>query len=89
MLFLFPKLPKVIGNTHLTQAITTAKIYGDEVPPLFLKIILILGSEDCKNNLMGILDAFEFLLSQNFEPKRTILAGFGFDEEISFTHLCS
>lgn len=32
---------------------------------------------------MGILDALEFLLSQNFEPKRTILAGFGFDEEIS------
>jgi Gly-Xaa carboxypeptidase len=41
------------------------------------------GSEDCKNNLMGILNALEFLLSQDFEPKRTILAGFGFDEEIS------
>ena len=41
------------------------------------------GSEDCKNNLMGILNTLEFLLSQDFEPKRTILAGFGFDEEIS------
>jgi Gly-Xaa carboxypeptidase len=43
---------------------------------------------------MEILDAFEFLLDHNFEPKRTIIAGFGFDEEIrhlySFTWLiCS
>jgi Gly-Xaa carboxypeptidase len=44
---------------------------------------LTTGSSDCKNNLIGILEAFEFLLEHNFEPKRTIIAGFGFDEEIS------
>ena len=43
------------------------------------------GATDCRNNLMGILDALEFLLSQDFEPKRTIVAGFGFDEEISYS----
>lgn len=43
------------------------------------------GATDCKNSLMGILDALEFLLSQDFEPKRTIVAGFGFDEEISYS----
>lgn len=41
------------------------------------------GSSDCKNNLIGVLEAFEVLLERNYRPKRTILAGFGFDEEIS------
>ena len=29
------------------------------------------------------MEAFEFLLDQGFKPKRTLLAAFGFDEEIS------
>jgi Gly-Xaa carboxypeptidase len=41
------------------------------------------GATDCKNNLIGVLEAFEMLLKKGFSPKRTILAGFGFDEEIS------
>lgn len=41
------------------------------------------GASDCKNNLIGILEALETLLSKGFIPKRTILAAFGFDEEIS------
>src|ERR1700759_3254415 len=45
---------------------------------------LTIGATDCKNNLLGVLDALEFLLENNFEPKRTILAGFGFDEEIRY-----
>jgi Gly-Xaa carboxypeptidase len=44
------------------------------------------GSSDCKNNLIGVLEAFETLLQRDHEPKRTILAGFGFDEEISGYH---
>lgn len=47
-------------------------------------IQLTTGANDCKNNLLAILDAFEFLLENDFRPKRTILAGFGFDEEIRF-----
>lgn len=41
------------------------------------------GATDCKNNLIGVLEAFEILLEKDFTPGRSILAGFGFDEEIS------
>ncbi|KAI0388059.1 carboxypeptidase S [Hypomontagnella monticulosa] len=39
------------------------------------------GSADCKNVLIGILSAIEDLLSQSFEPHRTVVLAFGFDEE--------
>ncbi|KAI1505672.1 peptidase family M20/M25/M40 [Biscogniauxia marginata] len=41
------------------------------------------GSMDCKNNLIGILEAVELLIEAGFEPKRTLVLSFGFDEEIS------
>ncbi|KAI1305617.1 peptidase family M20/M25/M40 [Xylaria venustula] len=41
------------------------------------------GSSDCKNNLIGILEAVELLIKAGFEPKRTLVLSFGFDEEIS------
>jgi len=41
------------------------------------------GATDCKNNLIGVLEAFETLLEKDFTPGRSILAVFGFDEEIS------
>lgn len=41
------------------------------------------GSSDCKNNLIGILEAVEALIESNFLPKRTLILSFGFDEEIS------
>jgi len=44
------------------------------------------GVADCKNNLIGILESFETLLEKDFIPERTIMAGFGFDEEISGWH---
>ncbi|KAI8633250.1 peptidase family M20/M25/M40 [Xylariaceae sp. FL1651] len=44
------------------------------------------GSTDCKNNLIGILEAVELLLDAGFEPKRTLVLSFGFDEEISGWH---
>ncbi|KAK4701729.1 Gly-Xaa carboxypeptidase, partial [Phenoliferia sp. Uapishka_3] len=40
------------------------------------------GSADCKNTLVGILAAVEQLVSEGFEPERTIILSFGFDEEI-------
>jgi Gly-Xaa carboxypeptidase len=39
------------------------------------------GSSDCKNNLIGILSVVENLLEQNWQPKRTVLLAFGYDEE--------
>ena len=41
------------------------------------------GASDCKNQLIGVLTAVEALLMADFEPKRTILLSFGFDEEVS------
>jgi Gly-Xaa carboxypeptidase len=44
------------------------------------------GASDCKNQLMAILSAVEALLSANFNPQRTLILSFGFDEEISGLH---
>lgn len=41
------------------------------------------GAGDCKNILIGILEAVELLLDAGFTPKRTVVLSFGFDEEIS------
>ncbi|KAI2641495.1 peptidase family M20/M25/M40 [Hypomontagnella submonticulosa] len=44
------------------------------------------GSTDCKNNLIGILEAVELLIDAGFKPKRTLVLSFGFDEEIGGAH---
>ncbi|KAF2148708.1 carboxypeptidase S [Myriangium duriaei CBS 260.36] len=41
------------------------------------------GSSDCKNNLIAILESVETLLEAGFQPARTVLLSFGFDEEVS------
>ncbi len=41
------------------------------------------GSSDCKNQLIALLETLEVLLEAKFEPKRTVLLAFGFDEESS------
>lgn len=41
------------------------------------------GTADTKNTLVGILEATESLLKQNWVPRRTLLLSFGYDEEIS------
>lgn len=41
------------------------------------------GASDCKNIVIGVLEAFETLLQKDHKPERTMLAAFGFDEEIS------
>lgn len=47
------------------------------------KLIWGRGAADCKNTLIGTLEAVELLLGAGFEPKRTLVLSFGFDEEIS------
>ncbi|RJE17858.1 Carboxypeptidase, partial [Aspergillus sclerotialis] len=39
------------------------------------------GASDCKNVLIALLSVLEDLLEQDFQPERTILFSFGFDEE--------
>jgi len=40
------------------------------------------GSLDVKNGVIGILEAVEYLLKQDFKPERTVYLAFGHDEEI-------
>lgn len=44
------------------------------------------GAADCKNVLIAILETLELLLAKGYQPKRSILAAFGFDEEASGYH---
>jgi Gly-Xaa carboxypeptidase len=41
------------------------------------------GAADCKNQLIAAMETLELLLEAKFQPKRTILLSFGFDEECS------
>ncbi|KAK8059814.1 carboxypeptidase S [Apiospora saccharicola] len=40
------------------------------------------GSSDCKNLLVGTLEAVELLVKAGFVPQRTLVLSFGFDEEV-------
>ncbi|TDB68183.1 M20 family peptidase [Arundinibacter roseus] len=41
------------------------------------------GTLDDKSTVMGLLEAAELLLKQNYQPKRTLYFSFGHDEEVS------
>ena len=41
------------------------------------------GSWDDKGNLIAQMEAIELLLAQGFQPRQTVMLGFGHDEEIS------
>ncbi|EMC95379.1 hypothetical protein BAUCODRAFT_123824 [Baudoinia panamericana UAMH 10762] len=41
------------------------------------------GASDCKNQLIAVMETIELFLAAGYEPKRTIVMSFGFDEEIS------
>lgn len=40
------------------------------------------GAADDKQNVIGSMEAVEWLLARNFQPKRTIMLSFGHDEEL-------
>jgi len=40
------------------------------------------GTLDIKSGVVGILEAVEYLLKQDFQPERTVYLGFGHDEEV-------
>jgi Gly-Xaa carboxypeptidase len=41
------------------------------------------GASDCKNTLIASMSAIEQLINAKYEPRRTVILAFGFDEEIS------
>lgn len=40
------------------------------------------GAFDCKNLLISVMELMELLISSGYNPERTVIAAFGFDEEI-------
>lgn len=40
------------------------------------------GSFDCKNSLIAVMQAMELLIALGYKNQRTVIAAFGFDEEI-------
>lgn len=41
------------------------------------------GASDCKNQLIAVMETLESLIEAKYEPKRTVVLSFGFDEECS------
>ncbi|KAL2267881.1 hypothetical protein VTJ83DRAFT_5158 [Remersonia thermophila] len=41
------------------------------------------GASDCKNQLIAAMETLELLLEAKFQPRRTVILSFGFDEECS------
>lgn len=50
------------------------------------KLIWGRGASDTKDTLVGTLEAVEELLGAGYEPRRTVVLSYGFDEEISGRH---
>lgn len=44
------------------------------------------GSSDCKNVLIAIMESIDALIINGFKPQRSVIAAFGFDEEVSGFH---
>lgn len=57
------------GECKFDNVTNTTRIYGR-------------GSTDMKHSLMSIMSALEALIEYGFEPRRTIMVAFGFDEEL-------
>lgn len=47
------------------------------------KYIFGRGASDDKNYLLSVLEAIELLIEQGYKPQRSVIAAFGFDEEVS------
>ncbi len=75
----------LLSHTDVVPADTTSASRWSENPfdgTIKDNVLWGRGSVDDKCGVIGILEAVEYLLSQGYEPERTILLSFGFDEEI-------
>ena len=77
-----PVLPATLADW--TYPPFEGKITEDATPETPGRWIWGRGASDCKNQLLGIYNAVERLVSEGFQPERTILIANGFDEEVSF-----
>lgn len=85
-----PDLKPVLFMAHQDVVPVNRKTWDSwEYPPFSghydneTDIIWGRGANDCKNLLLAELEAVEQLLIDGYEPKRSVLLSFGFDEESS------
>jgi Gly-Xaa carboxypeptidase len=83
-----PDLKPVLFTAHLDVVpVPNDTLHKWTYPPFSAhfdgKDIWARGAADTKHSVTNVMDAIEALLEQGFTPKRTIVAGFGYDEESS------
>ncbi|BFZ10867.1 hypothetical protein BsWGS_13906 [Bradybaena similaris] len=84
-----PDLKPYLLMSHL-DVVPATNLDSWEAPPFSGKIVTGFiygrGAIDVKQCVMGILEAVEYLLSNNITPARSFYIGFGHDEEVTGTH---
>lgn len=83
-----PNLRPVMLNAHQDVVPVQSDTLADWSYPPFEghydgKYLYGRGSSDCKNVLVAILETFQLLIKENYNPHRGVVAAFGFDEEAS------
>jgi len=82
-----PSLPPILLLAHQDVVPVEAGTEKDwEAPPFLGEIrdghVYGRGATDDKGYLIAVMEAIETLLALGFEPKRTVMLGFGHDEEV-------
>lgn len=80
-----PKLRPYMLTSHLDVVPAVRSKWSSEPFKAVIKndgYIYARGTMDAKHLTMGILEATEFLLKNNFRPQRTYFMAFGHDEEV-------
>lgn len=84
-----PKLPPVLLMGHM-DVVPVESEAAWSVPPFSGEVrdgyIWGRGTMDDKLNVFGILEAAEMLLTEDYQPERTVYFAFGHDEEIGGEH---
>ncbi|KAI9204668.1 uncharacterized protein BJ171DRAFT_424075 [Polychytrium aggregatum] len=83
-----PSLKPIMLTAHMDVVPVAESSIGDWLHPPFAGVIQGgkvwgRGSYDNKNALLCLMEAVEALLAVNFQPTRTIIMAFGYDEEIT------
>ncbi|KAI1115809.1 peptidase family M20/M25/M40 [Nemania sp. NC0429] len=83
-----PELPPTLFVAHQDVVPVEEETIDEWTHPPFSghfdgKYIWGRGASDDKNGLVGIMEAVELLLKADFQPRRSVVLAFGFDEELT------